>query len=99
MKQKNVLKTLKQVAVIVVTAGVGAIVGNAVKHVTPSDTGFVKKTCIGAGSLVLAGMLSDKAGDYTKTKIDETVEEVKEMFQEAEDEEVELIEEEIAQEA
>lgn len=97
-QKKDVLKTIKQVAVIVVTAGVGAIVGNAVKHVTPGDTGFVKKTCIGAGSLVLAGMLSDKAGDYAEQKIDETVEEAKKMFSEDE-EEIELVEAEIVQEA
>lgn len=98
MKQKrDTLKTLKQVMVVIVTAGIGAIVGNAVKHVTPSDTGFIKKTCIGAGSLVLAGMLSDKAGDYTEQKIDETVEEVKEML--AEEEEAEFVEAEVVQEA
>lgn len=95
--KKDVLKTLKQVAVIVVTAGVGAIVGNAVKHVTPVDTGFVKKTCIGAGSLVLAGMLSDKASDYTETMIDETVEDVKQFL--SEEEEAEIIEAEVVQEA
>lgn len=91
MEKKEVLKTAKQIVTIVVSAGVGAIVGNAVKYTTPPDMSFIKKLCVGAGTLVLGSMVSDKATEYTDRKIDETVEEVKGMLQDSEEEIVEEV--------
>lgn len=92
MKKEEVLKTGKQIVTIVVSAGVGAIVANAVKMTTPINTGTLKKLCIGTGSFVLGSMLSEKATDYTDEKIDEMASQVKEMFEESEEEPTEDVE-------
>lgn len=98
MEKKEVLKTVKQVVTVVVSAGVGAIVGNAVRHTSPADMGLFKKACVGVGSLVLGSMLSDKASEYTDAKIDETVEEVQNMFAQTE-EATDIVEEEVVEAA
>lgn len=78
------LDAVKNVAKVVVSIGVGAIVGNAVKCTTPEDTTGIGKILVALGSLVVANMISDKAADYTEEKIDETVSEVKEAMAEVE---------------
>lgn len=86
MEKKEVLKTVKQVVTLIVTAGVGAIIGNAIRHTSPPDMSLIKKAAVGVGSVVLTGMVSDAATDYTENAIDTTVQEVKEMFQSSEEE-------------
>lgn len=81
MKYLAIVKTL---ASLVVSVGVGAVISNIVKSTTPADVKRLMKACIGIGSLVLAGMISDAASKYTETKIDETVDMVKDAVKEAE---------------
>ncbi len=73
------IEMLKAAGEIIISVGVGAIVGNVIKSTTPIGTGPVKKLCILVGSFVLCNMVGDQAIDYTEKKIDEAVEQVKQM--------------------
>lgn len=66
----NKIETVKTVGQIVISVGVGAIVGNVIKSTTPSQIGLIKKVCIGIGSMVLSNMICDKASEYSNEKID-----------------------------
>jgi len=74
MKKLEVIKTASQ---IVVSVGVGAIVGNAIKYTTPANINIAKKVCIGIGTVVLTNMIGDKAIEYSDQKIDD----IASMFQ------------------
>lgn len=76
------LELLKAGVEIIVSVGVGAIVGNAIKATTPSDTKGIAKLVVALGSLVLTGITSDMAAKYTEKKIDDTVETMRNMFTE-----------------
>lgn len=67
----------KQVSSIVVSIGVGAIVGNAIKATTPAQINTIKKVCIGIGSFVLTSMVSDAVTKYSEAKIDNGVANIK----------------------
>lgn len=80
------LETVKTAAKLVVSIGVGAVVGNAVKATSPNDMKAITKLAVMLGGCVLGSMVSDKAADYTEEKIDETVETIKEGIEEAQKE-------------
>lgn len=61
MKKMEMVKSVGQ---IVISVGVGAIVGNAVKSTTPADIGTIKKFCVGVGTFVLSNMVCEKATEY-----------------------------------
>jgi hypothetical protein len=65
------LEVIKAIAEIVVSVGVGAIVGNAVNSTTPGDIGKIRKACVVVGSFVLSSMVTDKAVKYTGKAIDD----------------------------
>lgn len=89
----NKLEFVKAGAEIVVSIGVGAIVGNAVMLTTPPGTKAIMKLCIKAGKLALSGMASDKATDYVEEQIDGVVSKVKGWFcKETPEKEIEEIE-------
>lgn len=67
MDKKEIIKT---VGGIVVSVGVGGIVGNIVKATTPASVGLIKKVCIGVGTVVLSNMATDKAVEYSTNKLD-----------------------------
>ena len=75
------LELIKTGVSIIVSVGVGAVVSNVIKTTTPDTTGTIKKVCIGIGSFVLSSMITDQATTYTETKIDETVDQMKEMVE------------------
>lgn len=81
MKKMDMIKT---VGGIIVSVGVGAIIGNAIKCTTPSNVGTIKRFCIGAGSLVLTSMIGDKAVQYTEDKICKAVQSIKNMVEKGE---------------
>ena len=70
---------IKKIGTLVVSVGVGAIVGNAIKATTPSSINTINKVCIGIGAFVLTGMVSGMAAKYTEEQINETVNEIKKM--------------------
>lgn len=65
------LEIVKFAASTVVSIGVGAVFGNAVKFTTPVDTTLIQKISVGIGSAVIGSMISNAATTYVKTKIDE----------------------------
>ena len=73
---------IKKVGAVVVSVGVGAIVGNAIKSTTPSSVNVITKICIGVGAFVLTGMASDGAVKYAEGKFDDTINQIKEMINE-----------------
>jgi hypothetical protein len=75
---------VKTVGGIIVSVGVGAIVGNAVKATSPEQLGGIKKLCVGIGSFVLSSMIGDAAVKYTGEKIDSAVTELKKMADDGE---------------
>ena len=79
MKRLEILKTG---ASLIVSVGVGAIVGNVIKTTTPADTKKILKICIDAGGLVLTGLAGDMAGKYTDKTIDDVVDAVKDVVKE-----------------
>lgn len=74
------LELIKAGIGLVVSVGVGAIVGNVVKATTPADVKTLTKLCIAAGSLVLTGVAGDMASKYTEEQIDSVVDGVKEVI-------------------
>ncbi len=92
----NPLNLLKAAVEIVVSVGVGAVVGNAIKASTPDSVTTLQKVMIGVGGFVLSGMVGDMATKYTSETIDDTVEKVKKFRNVEPSEEVidaELVEE------
>lgn len=75
----NPLSLIKSVSEIVVSIGVGAVVGNAIKASTPSTVTTLQKVMIGVGGFVLSGMVGDMATKYTSDSIDGTVDKIKQM--------------------
>lgn len=69
---------------LVVSVGVGAIVGNAVAFTTPVlAIGVLKRTCIGIGSFAMSCMVSDKVADYAEEKVNAALDEVQKFAKEA----------------
>lgn len=83
---------IKAGAKILVSAGVGTIVCNAVAFTTPAMTmGLLKRTVIAIGSFALSAFASDKVANYTDEKIDEVFDEVDKAIKETNaDNEIEL---------
>lgn len=65
------LDILKGGIELLVSIGVGAIVGNAIKITADNDATKFKKVAIGVGAFVLSSMVTDAAVKYTNTRIDE----------------------------
>lgn len=71
------MNPLKLAADLVVSAGVGTIVGNAIKATTPAHVTKGNKIMISIGGVVLSSMVGGKASEYAIEQIDLTVEQVK----------------------
>lgn len=71
------LDILKSASGLIVSAGAGAIVGNAIKMTTPADAKIMNKICIGVGGFVLSSMVGDLASKYTADSIDDAAENLK----------------------
>lgn len=93
--ENKTLRVIKQTSKLVVTVGVGAIVGNAVKYTTPTTgVGTIMKACIGVGSLVLGGVASKACADYCDESIDGFAKTIKDVLDNAEfDTDVEVLSE------
>jgi hypothetical protein len=76
---KNIRKTVKNVVKVIVYVGVSSIVKNVVDTTTPRTTGKVEKLAIGIGALALAGVITNKALDFTEETVDKTADKVEEM--------------------
>lgn len=67
----NKLNVVKTTAGIVVSIGVGAIIGHAIKATTPADLKTINKIVVSIGTVALVGYLSMKASDYAENTIQE----------------------------
>lgn len=65
---------VKSVVGLTASIGVGTVVGNAVKAVTPVDISKFGKVATVIGSIVLTGMVGIAAEKYTDGQIDKAVE-------------------------
>ena len=75
----DALSLVKNVTTLVVSAGVGAVVGNAIKASTPEDLKILQKISIGVGGFVLSGMVGSFASKYADEQIDTTVSQFTEL--------------------
>ena len=95
----NPLSLVKTVVEVVVSVGVGAVVGNAIKASTPTNTHVVKRVAIGVGGFVLSSMVGDLATKYTNETIDDTADKIKKfMNKETETVEETVLEAELVEE-
>ena len=62
---------------LLVSIGVGAITGSAIKMVKPQNIGVIKKLTVGIGGIALANMVADKTVEYVDREWDDTVEKIK----------------------
>lgn len=76
MKDKNIKKVnmIKVIVGLGVAVGVTAIVGGAIKSVTPATTNMLKKACIGLGGFAISGIITDAATNYSDKTVDKVVE-------------------------
>lgn len=70
----NKLNILKSATGMIVSAGAGTIVGNAIKASTPADVKTVNKVLIAVGGFALTGMVGEMASKYATDSIDEVAE-------------------------
>lgn len=82
------IEMVKAAGSLVISSGVGMIVGNAIKATTPPAVGALAKLSIKVGALVISNMVGDYAVNYAEGKIDSAVKTVKEAIKEVESEEV-----------
>lgn len=75
----NTLNAVKMVAGLVVSTGIGNIVGNLVKHTTPEDVKLPIKVVTNIGGFALAGFLAMKTAAYTESTIQEVVDTTKKL--------------------
>lgn len=68
-----VANLVKPAIELAVSLGVGAVVGNAVKHVTPDSLNIAQKVVMGVGSFVISSAVSDIACKYATDKFDDSV--------------------------
>lgn len=73
------LENVKMILGLVVTCGIGSIMGNIVRRTTPKDIGILNKICITIGGLVLGSMVCDSAGKYVDNQIDEVVRDIRDV--------------------
>lgn len=75
------IELVKTIGGIIVSVGVGAIVGNVINHTTPNNIGIFKKVCIAIGSLILTSMVGDKAVQYTEEKVTNAVKSIEKTME------------------
>lgn len=62
---------LKSAVTLIASAGIGAVVTNAVKATTPDDLKTMNKIFVMVGTVAAAHAISDVAAKYTSDQIDE----------------------------
>lgn len=76
----NPLAIFKGAATLIISAGVGTIVGNTVKHTTNSaNLNLLNKVAVGVGAFALSGFIGEKVSQYTVDSVDSALETIEEM--------------------
>lgn len=71
------LTVVKGVGGLVISAGIGAIATNLIKHTTPADTKKIMNICIGVGGFFVSGMCAAAASDQFEGTIDKIANTIK----------------------
>lgn len=74
---------------LLVAIGVSTLVGGAIALVKPNNLGAIKKIAVGVGGFVISNMAVNGVNTYVDKKVTETVEQIKGLFKEPEEETVE----------
>ena len=69
----NKIEMVKGATLLVVTIGVGKIVGNIIVATTPPQVKLLTRVCITVGSFALGSMAGEAAADYAGRQIDAAV--------------------------
>lgn len=80
----NKLEILKRTVETVVSVGVAAVIGNAIKSTTPVDIKTYSKVIVGIGGFVVSTMVKNEATKRTNNKFDEIAQEFKDAREKAE---------------
>lgn len=78
------IEIVKLAAGGVVSLGVSTVVHSAVKRVIPIDLNTFRRLCVSGATLVMTGMASDKAVEYTNEQIDKGAALVTELVKDGE---------------
>ncbi len=71
-----IVKGIKLVTGFCISVGVGTLVREGIKTITPSKIGACKKACVLVSGIVVSSLLGEKISDYACNKIDHTAEEI-----------------------
>lgn len=74
------LEMVKGGVELLVTVGVGTLVGGALMLVKPAKLGVAKKMAVGVAGLVITSMATDSVTDYFEKKFDEVATSIKEVI-------------------
>lgn len=74
---------------LLVAIGVSTLVGGAIALVKPNNLGAIKKIAVGVGGFAISNMAVNGVNTYVDKKVTETVEQIKGLFKEPEEETVE----------
>lgn len=76
----NPLAIFKGAATLIISAGVGTIVGNTVKHTTDSaNLNLINKVAVGVGTFALSGFIGDMVSRHTVEQVDEALETIEDV--------------------
>jgi hypothetical protein len=67
----NTFKAIKGITGLVVSAGAGTLIANAVKATTPEDVKTLKKISIVVGTFAVSGIVADAATRYSNKTFDD----------------------------
>lgn len=81
----NYLKLIKGATDLVVSIGAGAVVTNMVKATTPDDVKRLNGIAIKIGTVVISSMVGTAASSYASKSIDDAVDGIKQVKEEAQD--------------
>ena len=73
------LSIAKSATELVVSMGVGTIIGNAVKATSPANMNLVNRVFVGAGSYALGSLAGSMASKHTVDQLEQTVTQIKEL--------------------
>ena len=76
------LSIAKSATELVVSMGVGTIIGNAVRATSPANMNLLNRVFVGAGSYALGSIAGSMASKHTVDQIEQTIEQTIEQLKE-----------------
>lgn len=75
----NPSPVIKLIVSAIVSTGVSAIVGNAVKQSTPENVKTITKVCIIGGGFALSSFAGSRVSHHASEQVDTTIAQIKEF--------------------